>query len=158
MLPTDLINTARFLVNPEQTNLKRALSTAYYAMFHALCRNCADSFVGTNEARRSQRAWEQAYRALNHGHVKDRCNKQEFKENFPEEIQNFAKKFIELQEKRHEADYNPSCTLTNYDVRNDIDNAAIAIEILEGATTKDKRAFAVWTAFEKRRSYEKVQD
>lgn len=156
MLPADLINTARGLVNPEhdnpeQTNLKRAQSTAYYAMFHALCRNCADSFVGTNEAKRSQRAWEQAYRALDHGDVKKRCNKQEFKENFPEGIQDFAKKFIELQGKRHEADYNPSNTQNWNDVRNDIDNAEIAIGKLEGATIKDKRAFAVWTAFEKRK-------
>ena len=157
MLPADLINTARVLVkqeqgNPEQANLKRSLSTAYYAMFHALCRNCADSFVGTKEAGRCQRAWEHAYRALNHRPVKTRCNKPEFRSSFPEGIQEFARKFIELQEKRHEADYNPSCTLTNNDVLNDIDNAEIAIGKLEGATTKDKRAFAVWTAFDKRKN------
>ncbi|MCY4185677.1 MAG: hypothetical protein OXC82_09925 [Rhodobacteraceae bacterium] len=37
MQPLDLISTARRLVGkPRQADLKRALSTAYYALFHAL--------------------------------------------------------------------------------------------------------------------------
>ncbi|MDE2760139.1 MAG: hypothetical protein OXH90_07575 [Paracoccaceae bacterium] len=155
MFPDDLIKTARGLVNLDQNshgqaNLKRALSTAYYAMFHALCRNCADSFVGTEEDNRSQRAWEHAYRVLDHKPTKNRCNDQEFKRSFPEGVQDFARKFIELQEKRHDADYNPSYTLTSNDVLNDIGIAEIAIKKLNSAAIKDKRAFAVWTAFGKR--------
>ncbi len=157
MLPADLLNTARGLINLkqdnlEQTNLKRALSTAYYAMFHALCRNCADSFVRMKETCRSQCAWEHAYRAFNHRRVKERCNKPEFDNSFPVGIQDFARKFVELQEKRHEADYKPSCTLNRYGVFYDIESAEIAIRKLEGATIKDKRAFAVWTAFGKRKN------
>jgi len=51
--PRDLIAIARATANqqatqkPRQSDLERALSTAYYAMFHAMCRNCADCLIGT---------------------------------------------------------------------------------------------------------------
>ena len=56
MQPHDLIASARKLLgesqvgSPKQSDLKRAQSTAYNAMFHALCRNCADTVVGKTKA------------------------------------------------------------------------------------------------------------
>ena len=79
MQPHDLIASARKLLgegqvgSPRQSDLKRAQSTACYAMFHALCRNCADTVVGKTKANRSQRAWIQAYRAMDHKHAKKQC-------------------------------------------------------------------------------------
>ena len=79
MQPHDLISSARKLLGegqvgpPKQSDLKRALSTAYFAMFHALCRNCADTLVGKVKARRSQGAWIQAYRAMDLGRARTRC-------------------------------------------------------------------------------------
>ena len=63
MQPLDLIASAERMLgkgqrsNPRQSDLKRAMSTAYYAVFHALCRNCADSLVGKTRVSRSQPAW-----------------------------------------------------------------------------------------------------
>ena len=59
----DLIETPRGLTElsprrPSQANLRRTLSTAYYAVFHSLAGAIAD---GRNEA------WHQVYRALEHG-------------------------------------------------------------------------------------------
>lgn len=76
-LADDLIATARRLARanakkPRQAELRRAVSTAYYALFHALARNCADLFVGTGDAR-SKGAWSQVYRALEHGFAKNAC-------------------------------------------------------------------------------------
>jgi hypothetical protein len=60
----DLIATARRLAKaspkrPRQSDLKRGVSTAYYALFHALARDCADLLVGAGEARNDP-AWHKS--------------------------------------------------------------------------------------------------
>ena len=63
---------------------------------------------------------------------------------FPKSIQDFASKFVDLQEKRHEADYDPLCTLDRSDVLIDIANAEVAIGKLQESDLRDRTAFAVW--------------
>lgn len=156
MQPRDLIVTAKRLVGrhrtgkPRQADLKRALSTAYFAMFHAVCRNCADCFVGKTAANRSLLAWRQAYRAVNHGTAKTQYGKKVVMDNFPIVIQNFASKFIELQNKRHQADYDSINKLRMGDVLTEINAAEVAIKKLQESSIKDKRAFAVWTVMAKK--------
>ena len=151
MQPHDLISSARKLLgesqvgSPRQSDLKRAQSTAYYAMFHALCRNCANALVGKVKAHRSERAWIQAYRAMGHGHAKNQCKNSNVMNEFPEDIQDFASKFVELQLKREKADYDPSLILKRHDVITVIDAADAAITKLEKTNIKHQRAFAVWT-------------
>ena len=79
--PLDLTQTAADLLNtgrcrPRQSNLRRAMSTVYYAMFHCLAKCCADTIVGGRGATRSSAAWTQAYRALDHGQARNRCANQ----------------------------------------------------------------------------------
>ncbi len=50
----DLLEQAGRLANsgalkPKQVDLRRAVSAAYYAVFHSFCRNCADTLVGTSK-------------------------------------------------------------------------------------------------------------
>ena len=72
MNPFDFIATARDLValnvrgRPRQSDLRRAVSTAYYALFHCLAGCCADLLVGDPGANRSLSAWNQTYRGLQH--------------------------------------------------------------------------------------------
>jgi uncharacterized protein (UPF0332 family) len=66
-LHNDLIAQARRLAKatasrPKQVDLRRAISSAYYACFHALAKSCADSLIGTKNVG-NQAAWAQAYRA-----------------------------------------------------------------------------------------------
>ena len=156
MRPLDLTDSARKLLGkgqmgpPRQSDLKRALSTAYYAMFHALCWNCADSFIGKTKASRSQPAWKQAYRAIEHGFAKHQCKNNSVMEKFPTGIQDFANQFVELQEKRHQADYDPFSKFTRHDVLTAIDAAVVAIGKLQASNIKDKRAFAAWTVMRNR--------
>ena len=74
MRAPDFIETARHLTSstgrPRQTDLRRAVSTTYYALFHCLAACYADTIVGGPGAKRSKPAWRQAYRALNHGSAK----------------------------------------------------------------------------------------
>ena len=71
-------------------------------------------------------------------------------ENFPDDFQDFATKFIELQIKRHLADYDPIHKFRRDDVLTVINAAEVAIKKLQASNIKDKRAFAVWTAITKR--------
>ena len=103
MKPADLVATSRRLVGasgrqkPRQSDLKRAASTAYYALFHALCWTCADSFVGGTGADRSNPAWRQAYRAVEHGYAKGQFSTARIMGRFPQAIQDFGNLFVDLQ-------------------------------------------------------------
>ena len=89
----NLIQAARDLVesadadDPHNSHYRRAVSTAYYALFHCLAESSANLLAGEDPANRSRRAWRQAYRALNHGAVKNRSSRREFKTEFPQETQ-----------------------------------------------------------------------
>ena len=59
---------------PRQTELRRAVSAAYYALFHTLANSCATTLVGSTRANRDQTAWRQTYRSLEHGHAQRQCD------------------------------------------------------------------------------------
>lgn len=114
MKAADLIAQANRLARatqrkPRQVDLKRAVSAAYYAMFHALARECADTIAGTGP-QRSEAAWLQVYRALEHGVAKNACKEAKTK-GFPPEIVEFAEAFVTMQEERHTADYDPQSVM-----------------------------------------------
>ena len=59
----NLIKTARALLpakpgRPRNTDLRRAVSTAYYALFHCLARSCADTLIGKSSTVRGTDGWE----------------------------------------------------------------------------------------------------
>lgn len=96
----ELIVTARKLakanpMKPRQADLKRAVSTAYYALFHALAQTCADRLIGTG-LRRNNPAWRQVYRSLEHGFARSDCERCKAL-GFPDEIVRFGNAFARLQ-------------------------------------------------------------
>lgn len=128
---------------PKQANLRRSVSTAYYAVFHALARTCADALVGTNKADRPNRAWVEVYRGLEHGAAKNACNGAG-NVAFPQQIKDFADAFRQLQAARHAADYDPMIRLSKIEALGFIALAEDSIEALKLASRKDKLAFATW--------------
>lgn len=155
MQPLDLIESANILVKscrgkPSQVSLRRATSSAYYAMFHCLARNCADLLVGGTNAIRSKHAWRQTYRALEHAFAKNACKDGSIVTKFPKAIEDFANNFVAMQEKRHAADYDPSVKLTKSEVVTDIKTAREAIVEFQKVPIKDRRAFAAHVLFKKR--------
>lgn len=151
--PLDLIASARLLIagnsKPSQANLRRATSTAYYALFHCLARACADLMVGGQNADRSKHAWKQVYRALDHGPAKTACVNGLIQK-FPKPIEDFANTFAAMQSKRHDADYNPSVKLTKSEVVQDIASVERAIIAFGSEGTKDRRAFCAFVLFKNR--------
>ena len=153
MNPADFIATARDLVQantrgrPRETNLRRAVSTTYYALFHGLAECCADMLVGGPGANRSQPAWRQAYRALQHGDVRKRCERQTIIKEFPTEIRTFANLFVLMQKERHRADYDPEGVFAKDEVLQNVAEAERRLSIFTKAPAKDRRAFAVYVLF-----------
>ena len=152
MQPSDLLASASLLIEaskgkPSQVNLRRAVSSTYYALFHALARNCADMLIGGQGAQKSKHAWIEVYRSLGHGTAKSACEHKEVIVKFPLAIADFSSKFIEMQRKRHAADYDPSARFYKSDVISDVAATEIVISSFNVAPTKDKRAFASWVLF-----------
>ncbi|MAO92402.1 MAG: hypothetical protein CMM78_06470 [Rhodospirillaceae bacterium] len=136
---------------PRQANLRRAVSTVYYALFHCLAEDAANLLVGGQGSDRSKHAWRQAYRALEHGHTKSRCIDQRFIKKFPPEIEDFANQFVEMQIKRHDADYDPrSGPYYKSSVLQDIEDADVVIDRYGKSPKKDRRAFAVYVIMKTR--------
>lgn len=108
----DLLRQALQLVhmeprNPKQASLRRAVSTAYYALFHLLISESV-----ANWSRISLRA--ELGRAFDHGNMKAASNRIQNTRLFAfttedpgvvTSLRAVAKTFVQLQEKRHTADY-----------------------------------------------------
>lgn len=134
---------------PRQVDLRRSISTAYYALFHAIARNAADCMVGTSRAHRPNRAWTQIYRALEHGAARNACSAVR-NLGFPPGITECADAFAELQEARHSADYDPEYRPTRAEALEAVAKAREAVVKLRRTAIKDRRAFAVQVLMKKR--------
>ena len=155
MKPDDLVAQARRLARmggrrPRQADLRRAVSTAYYALFHALCRSCSDCIVGSTAAARSSRAWQQVYRGVDHSHAKRQFGNSEALNRFPIDIQTFANAFVRCQIERHRADYDPFQRYSRQQVLDLIEDTETALRNLRSAPLADRRAFAVWAILKSR--------
>lgn len=128
---------------PTQSEIRRSISSAYYAVFHALARTCANSLVGKTPSHRPNKAWVEVYRGLNHG-VCSRACKDANKVEFPDCIQEFADAFHQLQEHRHKADYDPDMRFSKADAETWYEIALLSVVSLRSANNVDKKAFSTW--------------
>ena len=159
MNPLDLIDSARQRAGgvvplprgrPRQTDLQRAVSDVYYAMFHTLAACCADMLVGAGYVARRRPEWRQIYRALEHGFASRQCSNRRALAQFPLEIQRFGRKFAETQQLRHLADYDPDATFARRDVVQLINETERIIAEFNDAPADRRRAFAVHVLFRTR--------
>ena len=100
--------------------------------------------VGRTKAARSEPAWKQTYRALDHRHAKDQCLRLPgLEKKFPPEIWDFSKMFVEMQNERHLADYDPTVVFNRAEILQRIEETENIIKQFEKAARKDRRAFAI---------------
>ena len=94
MTPHGLIQAARVQAepgrhgHPTQPQLRRAASTAYYAMFHILAAAVADLVVGERNPE-----WHRACRALEHSQARKACQQVRTMREVPADIREFASVF-----------------------------------------------------------------
>ncbi len=110
----------------------------------------ADLLVGGTGANRSDPAWRQVYRAVDHGPTKNACLDKTTIQKFPKPVEDFASLFVTLQLKRHEAEYDPFSRFTKSGVEQDIDMVERVIANFSAAPIKDRRAFCAFVLFKKR--------
>ena len=151
MTSKDLMEVARVLAEsghaPTQASLRRAVSTAYYAMFHCLAAAAADLFIGTVR----QPAWHRTYRALEHGRARSACRQAQTMREFPAAIRDFAKAFAVMQIERQKADYALDTPIYQMsDVQDQVASAGLAIRHFGQATMEAKRGFIAHVLFRQR--------
>ena len=152
MNPRDLLETARRLAQPAaaqptQADLRRAVSTAYYALFHCLAAAAADLLTSSDRSPE----WHQVYRAPEHGKARSACQQQGVMRTFPTAIRNFAEAFVDLQGARHEADYALEGEYSKPDVLAIINTAEDTINEFEQTDVRPRRGFVVHVLFKRRR-------
>ena len=136
---------------PDPVELKRAVSTIYYALFHALAQCVADRLAGPTTIARNRPAWVQAYRCLNHGSTRNQCNRKDEIKRFPSEVQAFATMFVNMQKRRNEADYDPKASFARVQVVQWVHQAELAVANFNRVSTTELREFAVYVALPPRR-------
>ena len=153
MSPDDLLNMAEGLATgavshrqgrPRRADLNRAISSIYYALFHTLAANGADLLVGHTRGIRSEPAWRQAYRSLEHGKARQQCERKKHIAKFPGAVEDFASLFSQIQRLRHLADYDPDASFARSEVLQWLDDSRNAIHDLGRVPDKDLRALAVY--------------
>lgn len=150
-----LLETAQYLTGrqsigrPRQVDLKRAISTVYYALFHALALCCADTLA--TQTRRGNPAWQQAYRAIEHGHVKKQCMNKAVITRFSQELQDFGKWFVYMQILRHRADYDPVARFTRSEVLDHLGSVEDIIKAFSRVSLNERREFAIFVLFQIRK-------
>lgn len=121
-LHMELLNQAKHLATreprrPKQASLRRAVSAAYYALFHLLTFEASGNFVKAADLS------SRINRTFNHGDMKKvskhfaggvvpKAIKGQGTVSVPQLLKNVAQNFVDLQEARHEADYNLAKSFT----------------------------------------------
>jgi uncharacterized protein (UPF0332 family) len=165
-LATDLLDQAEWLAkrepkNPKQASLRRAVSAAYYGLFHLLVEEAA-RFFATAIGRTDPATIARLARTFDHALLKDVSNR--FKQSqlpvalqssgyvIPDDLKLVAKVFTDLQDARHIADYDTARTLTRTEVQDHIRDVSRAIEawnrVRETAEARMYLAcFSLWKSF-----------
>ncbi len=157
MNPDHLLDQAERLLTPtrpgsrRQADLRRAISAAYYAVFHSLLRAAADEFVGTKQ-RRSAR-YTLVYRSIDHRTLRElatEARKQQASSKYapyvPEGgfepgLVKFSRIVRDLRDKRHAADYDPLARFTPSDAEKVVATARDAMRLLHEAGEEQRKMY-----------------
>lgn len=160
----DLLTHAEELLTPGrrgaplQVNLRRAISAAYYGLFHHLLTDATDGLVG--RTKRADAAYSIVYRAFEHRRMRDRATRAINLSPkvagslgitaFSDLVRNGAAAFVALQAERHKADYDPNYRPRLETARAQIEAARNAVADFSGAAKPEYQLFLLMLLFEPR--------
>lgn len=136
---------------PRQADIRRAISAAYYATFHATVTAAVDQFIGVTN--RDTSRYGLVYRSVSHAWLRELCKEVQkptpsnrFKPYVPStgfgsNINAFAIAVAELQEKRHAADYDIMIRMNKSDAVLAIGTARAALNRYGKASEARRIAF-----------------
>jgi uncharacterized protein (UPF0332 family) len=142
-----------------QTDLRRAVSAAYYGVFHFALTAAADMVVGVGN--RSTARYALVYRSVDHLRLRALCTQLSGTSPHPAlqpyeppgtfgPIADFARVTGNLYEQRILADYDPSSNLTTNEVTVAISDAREAIKWFKQAAVEQQEAFLILLLFKPR--------
>lgn len=154
--PGHLFEQAEWLITrragrPRQVDIRRSISAAYYALFHASIAAAVDQFVGVKDRDRSH--YGLVYRSVDHKWLRELCKEvqkptlsnkfrpYEPPHGFGANIVAFAVAAVELQEKRLAADYDVMIYMNQSDATLVIKTARAALRRFNGASKARRVAF-----------------
>lgn len=134
---------------PRQTAMRRSVSDAYYAVFHALCYMAADGTIGWNTP---WECFEPIYRSVDHQETKRRLETADARSLDPD-VKRLGDIFRDLMKERHTADYDPRpFSRSKAEIALLIALAAEAIDLIEGLSDETYRRLAVLLIAKPRKS------
>ena len=129
---------------------RRAVSTAYYAAFHALLRVCADALG--QDLKRESDEYARLYRALDHGPLKAAFQSAGPLKN-TEAFRRLGALIVPLQSARMQADYAPP-RISFYqtsEARDLVAQARAIVALVDGLSPEERAVLAVHLIFKDRR-------
>jgi uncharacterized protein (UPF0332 family) len=147
-----LLEIADLLINEDGRSSafrRRAVSTAYYAVFHALAKICADELMPTT---RSSEEYSRVYRALEHGTLKSAFLVKDSPLKVRPNLRTIGDTIVRLQSERHRADYLPpvSDVFTRRKAEELIEQARTVVDEITSLDEPDRRALAAYLLFKNR--------
>lgn len=147
--------TARAGRKPRQVDLRRAISAAYYGLFHLTLIAMCDVLVGQNQ--RGQPRYTLIYRSIDHRALKTLCKavsrhilghvpELKYQPYFPssgfgQNLRDYCSTIVSLQDERHRADYDPSSSFTRASAANFVVQASQARNAFWSADVNERMLF-----------------
>lgn len=108
----DLLIIARSLAEhdrgrPKHASLRRAVSSAYYAVFHSVAERCAGTLITHSGEGSDWETYALVYRTLDHATAKRVFQQEPNRRLFGPEVIRIGAIFVRLQDARITADYDP---------------------------------------------------
>ena len=127
---------------------RRAVSTAYYAVFHALAQLCANEMLG-DRLFADEQSFTRVYRSLDHGTLKTAFKSDPLKTD--PTIQQIGNRVVELQSERIRSDYLPSGRLyTANECRAFVRSARWTLDAIGRLHPRKRKTLAVYLLFKNR--------
>ena len=158
-LANDYLEQARHLARrertrPKQASLRRAISVAYYALFHLLCDEASSALA--RGIRDSDDLQTRTARTLEHGTMARVCRAFEsgalpagltFLRPLDPDLRFVAEIFVRMQEQRHAADYNLQVQFSRTDTLALIDEVEAAFDAYNRVRPTDAATYFLFAMF-----------
>ena len=153
--PAELLGVARLLADaddslpPSDAQLRRAVSSAYYAVFHKVLRAGAQRLMGPGSETRA--GYRLIYRGFTHSRLRDVCKRlaagplaprmqeQLGRQAVGQDMRGFASYLVALQELRELADYDPQAVFPHSDAISAVEQADVTMQAFD-RTPPDEQA------------------
>ena len=143
----DLIDSARHSLVSQQSESRganhRAISTAYYAAYDALCESNASVLVGQPADRAGVDAWIRVYRGSSHGHAVNNLLRHRI--SLSQDGHDFALTLNALYQARIRADYYPTSVFDRQAAEHRLDQAEDAIKSFVNLPPEERTTIATIT-------------